>query len=154
MLTALFVQRSFNSRPHKEVDSGQYRTECKRIYLSTHDLTRRSTIRSDIHSRGRSSFNSRPHKEVDTLDIHSSTGEGLSTHDITRRSTVVACHNFTERILSTHDLTRRSTLPDFIHYEVQKLSTHDLTRRSTSAGGSQRASRVSFNSRPHKEVDN
>ena len=77
---------SFNSRPHKEVDvSGS--TITFPIYLSTHDLTRRSTVKNWG-------------KITDWF---------LSTHDLTRRSTTDIVFDGDNRFLSTHDLTRRST---------------------------------------------
>ena len=58
--------------------------------------------------------------------------------------------NFT---LSTHDLTRRSTHVFYAKLPVIHLSTHDLTRRSTSCAAVPFLCSSSFNSRPHKEVD-
>ena len=80
--------RTFNSRPHKEVDRLGF-VENLRGTLSIHDLTRRSTVihsiaavlkRLSIHDLTRRStgvqepnlsflnpFNSRPHKEVDGI---------------------------------------------------------------------------------------
>ena len=76
--------------------------------LSTHDLTRRSTI-----------------------DLLPFTGVGkLSTHDLTRRSTGSIPEPILIYILSTHDLTRRSTISGDIRNTVQ--STFQLT---TSHGG-------------------
>ena len=79
----------FNSRPRKEVDglrgkatgmvfSFQLTTSqggrpraakhcCFCIYISTHDLTRRSTVTGRCLRLSASYFNSRPHKEVDSL---------------------------------------------------------------------------------------
>ena len=78
----------------------------------------------------------------------------LSTHDLTRRSTedlitCVRCYG-----LSTHDLTRRSTLLGNKMLYINDLSTHDLTRRSTWMIPPSHKYLLSFNSRPHKEVDN
>ena len=58
--------RDFNSRPHEEVDSSLTMIRYNICDISTHDLTRRSTV-----------FDSR--KEVYYK---------ISTHDLTRRSTV------------------------------------------------------------------
>ena len=76
--------------------------------LSTHDLTRRSTI-----------------------DLLPFTGVGkLSTHDLTRRSTGSIPEPILIYILSTHDLTRRSTLDKTPLRSTLLPSTHVLTRRS------------------------
>ena len=57
------------------------------------------------------------------------------------------------RALSTHDLTRRSTRSNLISEFLYKLSTHDLTRRSTLYRKARKSFLISFNSRPHTEVD-
>ena len=56
--------KSFNSRPHKEVDRSRSRPR-----------------------RNCGSFNSRPHKEVDAICADFPSDRVLSTHDLTRRST-------------------------------------------------------------------
>ena len=123
---------SFNSRPHKEVDirsaflvllaalfqfttsqGGRHTTtkgDGDGIFLSIHDLTRRSTTTArfqsiqtvlSIHDLTRRStgsvtglymrylpFNSRPHKEVDPeRNGEEFDKQYLSIHDLTRRST-------------------------------------------------------------------
>ena len=55
--------------------------------LSIHDLTRRSTLKTDQSNQYRSSFNSRPHTEVDKRVEDWKGVDGLSIHDLTRRST-------------------------------------------------------------------
>ena len=99
----------FNSRPHKEVDFNR----CDWwiwLGISTHDLTRRSTLFSDFISLSQS----------------------ISTHDLTRRSTTLPFIG-TMRLssISTHDLTRRSTTTAIFYFKTLSISTHDLTRRST-----------------------
>ena len=64
-MTAILTLRSFNSRPHKEVDFAASLISSIALELSIHDLTRRST--EDV-----------------TLTF---SGTGLSIHDLTRRST-------------------------------------------------------------------
>ena len=54
---------------------------------------------------------------------------------------------------SIHDLTRRSTEEVFDYINRGSLSIHDLTRRSTSLLSWTVTMPTSFNSRPHKEVD-
>ena len=60
--------RSFNSRPHAEVDRGNMRAGGIRC-LSTHDLTQRSTFLPCAVPAPRFPFNSRPHAEVDFFFI-------------------------------------------------------------------------------------
>ena len=121
-------------------------------FLSTHDLTQRSTV-------PRSSFSC---KMV------------LSTHDLTQRSTSTASFGHAESYLSTHDLTQRST-----QSTVSRLRTMPFQLTTSRRGRLQMAfamalgkvfqlttsrrgrpwrnlhvsGRKSFNSRPHAEVD-
>ena len=98
----------FNSRPHEEVDPTS-QAAYSPLSISTHDLTRRSTMmQSQLDTRhtyfnsrpheevdiipylmqiARIYFNSRPHEEVDWWLISISDYESISTHDLTRRST-------------------------------------------------------------------
>ena len=150
----ILVFKSFNSRPHEEVDSIRIHIELTLIIfqfttsrggrligslekkfggkLSIHDLTRRST--------------DKPLLVPPRIQ--------LSIHDLTRRSTIVPFHSvpaapsFNSRPheevdnntdehgnhevhLSIHDLTRRSTYPRKKEKANAYLSIHDLTRRST-----------------------
>ena len=167
---------SFNSRPHKEVDLAFRKRRNQALYLSIHDLTRRST----------------------SMAAGKPAAFALSIHDLTRRSTGLNDLISQMKELSIHDLTRRSTIFPLLSLSVIMLSIHDLTRRSTfcslrvgkvggifqlttsqggrrtdeygrsifsifqfttSQGGRRCLSRKgityfsSFNSRPHKEVD-
>ena len=123
--------RAFNSRPHTEVDVCLALAICG-FLLSTHDLTRRSTLQDEAGRLNRWSFNSRPHTEVDCCSSWSWDINHLSTHDLTRRSTppvvsVSYCHgSFNSRP----------------HTEVDWIVCTPLTIS------------LSFNSRPHTEVDN
>ena len=106
----------------------------RRLRLSIHDLTRRSTEKAwtctlslcSFNSRphtevdpdtrrliggDKSSFNSRPHTEVDVFNTVSICSIVLSIHDLTRRSTRRIIQRHTMSLLSIHDLTRRSTQP-------------------------------------------
>ncbi len=86
--------RSFNSRPHAEVDSTARDGVYPLCALSTHDLTQRST-----------SF------QVCWIPaIH------LSTHDLTQRSTAILTTSCRRNALSTHDLTQRSTRLFHVQY--------------------------------------
>ena len=119
----------FNSRPHEEVDEcGFYVTNDD--FISTHDLTRRSTEALEI---GLQDFD-------------------ISTHDLTRRSTCSDGYFLGVEVISTHDLTRRST-PFFVG--LTSILSFQLT---TSRGGrpielGNRNLTEHFNSRPHEEVD-
>ena len=58
-------------------------------YLSTHDLTKRSTPFIRITPYLVYSFNSRPHEEVDGSVSRTLQEGNLSTHDLTKRSTLL-----------------------------------------------------------------
>ena len=58
----------FNSRPHEEVD-GIRETPSVRKRISTHDLSKRSTLLLTLLSHSNTHFNSRPHEEVDSIPI-------------------------------------------------------------------------------------
>ena len=146
---------SFNSRPHEEVDarsglSGAYPSGFQFttsrggrlsmigppsmfIYLSIHDLTRRST---DIVCAGVTAltpFNSRPHEEVDVC---------FRSYRIVKRN-----FQFTTSRGGRLQAGRGMTVE-------LSLSIHDLTRRSTAPTTIESNQYFSFNSRPHEEVDN
>ena len=102
------------------------------VFISTHDLARRSTP-SEITIKGSGyifqlttsqggrllqllslpipdlHFNSRPREEVDGTNLQVEAGTIISTHDLTRRSTAFQLPANNIVIISTHDLTRRST---------------------------------------------
>ena len=125
------LDRNFNSRPHEEVDRINCNGATHTTIISTHDLTKRSTITSTAFT------------------LH----DYISTHDLTKRSTAEWSWQWNVRSISTHDLTKRSTV--FNYYEkktelfqlttsrrgrrfaegwkiqVYHISTHDLTKRST-----------------------
>ena len=87
--TALYLG-CFNSRPHEEVDIYAQIRETRAHFVSTHDLTKRSTF-----------FNASNWLSTD-----------VSTHDLTKRSTSQIYFCFQHNSVSTHDLTKRSTLPE------------------------------------------
>ena len=121
----------FNSRPRKEVDglrgkatgmvfSFQLTTSqggrpraakhcCFCIYISTHDLTRRSTYDDLQSNKVLIDFNSRPHKEVD-VDVQNWYCSRLYFNSRPHKE-VDNDHKPILKLLriSTHDLTRRST---------------------------------------------
>ena len=97
-------------------------------------------------------FNSRPHKEVDDPGPLRRGGLTLSIHDITRRSNILNNIHTTIINLSIHDLTRRSTFNPF------SFNIRIVFQFTTSQGGRPSSSicpmnPTTFNSRPHKEVD-
>ena len=77
----------FNSRPHEEVD-GYAAVREHHGNISTHDLTKRSTLEEDLL------------KQIFYI----------STHDLTKRSTGYIEYDKPLENISTHDLTKRSTL--------------------------------------------
>ena len=77
--------------------------------VSTHDLTKRSTLTHTALSVHGRCFNSRPHEEVDTYLTSSLKGFKVSTHDLTKRSTSCRYSLVFFHHVSTHDLTKRST---------------------------------------------
>ena len=147
-------RETFNSRPHKEVDIDEEILDAYKVFfqfttsqggrqewlylnvpdleLSIHDLTRRSTttLLSAYHASG--PFNSRPHKEVDRY-------QGVTVY-------LTLLFQFTT---SQGGRQVRVKISDL----YIRLSIHDLTRRSTRSSIALASFGVSFNSRPHKEVD-
>ena len=121
---------SFNSRPHKEVDS-LFSNNGKSGVLSIHDLTRRSTVLPSIF----------------TLYIY------LSIHDLTRRSTAFRDGLTATHGLSIHDLTRRSTILSSRSEENCWSFNSRPHKEVDYYGGNTYGLCWSFNSRPHKEVD-
>ena len=143
----------FNSRPHEEVDpppvpipfnfSIFQLTTSRRGrqavagfqgrpgHISTHDLTKRSTVRAYVMR----------------YFVH------ISTHDLTKRSTFRR-----SAILSIwlFQLTtsRRGRPGRLVRCNGGAgISTHDLTKRSTLIFFGEVQSARNFNSRPHEEVD-
>ena len=122
---------SFNSRPHKEVDT--LVPSCPYfIPLSIHDLTRRSTIRPQENGRMLKPFNSRPHKEVDGSRLRS------------------GCRRTIFQFTTSQGGRRKGVI--IVDYMI-------VFQFTTSQGGRHQQNQQSegllrpFNSRPHKEVD-
>ena len=143
----------FNSRPHEEIDDWLLNTVTN-LDISTHDLTRRSTILEEKEKRVWWDFNSRPHEEVDSL--------------LTARL-ILAVH-FNSRPHEEVDFIFCKHVPDCFPFQLttsrggrlvgkkgadcyDSISTHDLTRRSTATNDASGNWFVYFNSRPHEEVD-
>ena len=121
----------FNSRPHEEVDFLAV-SVLDTFSISTHDLTKRSTVSASSGCLELSYFNSRPHEEVDVRfppmlrygnnyfnsrpheEVDRASGTLLKSwlyfnsrphEEVDRKHCCRAC-----RIrISTHDLTKRST---------------------------------------------
>ena len=146
------------------------------MLLSIHDLTRRSTLRSCVCSIVTLSFNSRPHKEVDRFSIVNfcvSSPFNSRPHKEVDQKVLWLCvrlEPFNSRPHKEVDIalyTRGNWKRDFqfttsqggrLHranrvWKKCVLSIHDLTRRSTVSTPGNRRLIKSFNSRPHKEVD-
>ena len=143
----------FNSRPHKEVDETATVLYFEPLSISTHDLTRRSTLVVEVVQQFQMAFQlttSQGGRRVFLLLYHVIVN--ISTHDLTRRSTKSQKAIKGVLVISTHDLTRRSTLCFYVLFLVKKFQL------TTSQGGrpgieSEKSDYYNFNSRPHKEVD-
>ena len=122
----------FNSRPHEEVDVISVTVDfCQKIFqlttsrrgrrqgvlewqrdhkISTHDLTKRSTVCWICARQSTWYFNSRPHEEVDEREQINTSG---TCHFNSRPHEEVDWHDILllgiRRKISTHDLTKRST---------------------------------------------
>ena len=168
--------RYFNSRPHEEVDSfsslltfseyvfqlttsrgGRLLAAPLKIFtsaISTHDLTRRSTLCSFPLCFSFRYFNSRPHEEVDDFVSFREQIEVISTHDLTRRSTRIP---FCPQYRREHFNSRPHEEVDFD--EVALMPESFVFQLTTSRGGRRgcpsesRTGYSYFNSRPHEEVD-
>ena len=119
----------FNSRPHKEVDNRFCRSS-KLHFISTHDLTRRSTTAISLKS------------QCIAFQLTTSQG-GRQWGSIEKMITF---------IISTHDLTRRSTkvcIASLVFGSFQLTTSQGGRRRGCPSSGRE----TYFNSRPHKEVD-
>ena len=146
------MMEHFNSRPHEEVDP-ELKNHNHLKGISTHDLTRRSTL-IRITFLSFSVFQlttSRGGRPVYTNQLFKQSN--ISTHDLTRRSTYIDLVlmlfgiYFNSRPHEEVDLIQRLVWTLVIHFnsrpheEVDRrygnpyryldISTHDLTRRST-----------------------
>ena len=143
--------------------------------LSIHDLTKRSTAPISILTPTALPFNSRPHEEVDyTLPPRSGRTRSFNSRpheEVDHHGEFIPCapKAFNSRpheevdlavtplsqlaILSIHDLTKRSTGVESASKLFPGLSIHDLTKRSTLTVERFALRNLSFNSRPHEEVD-
>ena len=135
-------------------DLGAERMLRGEYFISTHDLTRRSTIldagaevlkifQLTTSWGGRSSFRNFKCKVP-----------GISTHDLAKRSTPAADESV--QMPKLFQLTTsQGDRPEWRLGKIGKssLSTHDLARRSTLAIVRDEQVCYYFNSRPHEEVD-
>ena len=100
----------FNSRPHEEVDNNDEDTH-NHLDVSTHDLTKRSTLFFVRKMAICHCFNSRPHEEVDFYPLNWSANVlSVSTHDLTKRSTSTVSRKIENHLfqLTTSRRGRRS----------------------------------------------
>ena len=120
----------FNSRPHKEVDNRFCRSS-KLHFISTHDLTRRSTTAISLKSQ--------------CIAFQLTTSQGGRPEIILKE----------DKMMLFQLTTSQGGRPCNSCYSsmVMDISTHDLTRRSTQFSFSLSSFLYYFNSRPHKEVD-
>ena len=148
--------RTFNSRPHKEVDNSAFIKKCSKasFQLTTSQGGRLDRPVFKIQIR---SFNSRPHKEVDWKPV-ACAGRCLSFNSRPHKEVDKSCfrilRDFTTFQLTTSQggrplpvtaLFSQTTFNSRPHKEVYftcsataafKIhSTHDLTRRSTTFPG-------------------
>ena len=143
----------FNSRPHEEVDCFFAETLCDDVFISTHDLTKRSTQVPEVINRLVENFNSRPHEEVDTAYLQTPLEYRLFQLTTSRRGRqfdVLAI--LLPVTISTHDLTKRSTLKIFIR-TITLIFQLTTSRRGRPAQKNMQHGKEDFNSRPHEEVD-
>ena len=167
---------SFNSRPHKEVDGGQNvqgvigknfqfttsqggRPGGQRHYegsrrLSIHDLTRRSTV-----IRPRSSYSlaifqfttSQGGRPPNVCSVNVFRTFQFTTSQGGRLNLKCRWHSVKIFQFTTSQGGRPVIYKSF--GSNNNLSIHDLTRRSTCTIFANKKRGLSFNSRPHKEVD-
>ena len=123
------IRFRFNSRPHEEVDVLRESAACNTI-VSTHDLTRRSTI---IH-----------YSSLPTVMFQLTTSRG-GRPSAAKRKRNVRCFNS-----RPHEEVDCSV---YCWVCTSSVSTHDLTRRSTLFNIQNGCVQFCFNSRPHEEVD-
>ena len=126
---------------------------CFCIYISTHDLTRRSTVTGRCLRLSASYFNSRPHKEVDMQDLlhvpcmgyfNSRPHKEVDSNWYWRVSWITYFNSRPHKEVDVYLIIGVISIPHFNsrpHKEVdlekfetserKVISTHDLTRRST-----------------------
>ena len=142
----------FNSRPHEEVDP-ELKNHNHLKGISTHDLTRRSTL-IRITFLSFSVFQlttSRGGRPVYTNQLFKQSN--ISTHDLTRRSTYIDLVlmlfgiYFNSRPHEEVDLIQRLVWTLVIHFNSRPHEEVDSIRESSFY------CQQYFNSRPHEEVD-
>ena len=142
--------------------------------LSTHDLTQRSTVilfsmndsrnfQLTTSRRGRRfhdpfrqfprSFNSRPHAEVDFTVIPNEIIRNLSTHDLTQRSTCDSGRICLGRDNFQLTTSRRGRLSRTNTANMKVIFQLTTSRRGRRLHSAHFTIEVTFNSRPHAEVD-
>ena len=100
------------------------------IDISTHDLTKRSTMEQYQKSFIMEHFNSRPHEEVDLKVFETPSIRGLFQLTTSRRGRRFSMTKRAELVvISTHDLTKRSTRKDGLIDSVRLLFQLTTSRR-------------------------
>ena len=100
-------------------------------FVSTHDLTKRSTFCKCQQRKNTVCFNSRPHEEVDLFNPIKPLACEVSTHDLTKRSTGTSEFTFSGKKFQLTTSRRGRHLCQKKSYHRACVSTHDLTKRST-----------------------
>ena len=125
-----------------------------RELISTHDLTKRSTPLSGFRSRSCGYFNSRPHEEVDCWLLGTCPPRQEFQLTTSRRGRPHAVKDGTAYLIHFNSRPHEEVDDMFCAGGVcNHISTHDLTKRSTAPQTGRRSIRTYFNSRPHEEVD-
>ena len=97
-------------------------------------------------------FNSRPHKEVDSTGLNTSMCRILSIHDLTRRSTMI--QPCSKKLFVFQFTTSQGGRPFHLVAKAPALSFNSRPHKEVDLLRRNRERMVrSFNSRPHKEVD-
>ena len=87
-------QSHFNSRPHEEVDLRGFNAVSSQLFISTHDLTKRSTRRV-LGAYCATSFQlTTSRRGRRRITSSADTRISISTHDLTKRSTAI----FTQKV--------------------------------------------------------
>ena len=147
-------KKTFNSRPHTEVDTLLMHVPyCHILFQFTTSHGGRRYGPGEILSAFRLSLHVRPLRSRLMTECLEQCRH-LSIHDLTRRSTrscIPTRHSQYAFQFTTSHGGRRLSFRIIIHSSF--LSIHDLTRRSTCGRSAITIFSRSFNSRPHTEVD-
>ena len=122
--------------------------------ISTHDLTKRSTTVQGLSTGNGSHFNSRPHEEVDSEFFRNVIFFHKFQLTTSRRGRQLNSFMLSLLIiLSTHDLTKRSTSNQLAALRNLLIFQLTTSRRGRPQQITESSAVLYFNSRPHEEVD-